>query len=199
MPKKQKKTDGEVTIEITDDAGVIADALGPDLCLALSMCADSKPPKDDALKSLRERGLVEFGTLMLTEFGIGVLDTIEARYCTVGADYSFERCELTEAENIEYGKRLANAHNEIRRHETELQAYKDQKKAEVSACDAEINALSTSLGNGFEVRRVDVEVCVDRLQNRYTKTRKDTGEILTSRPLQEFEKQLPLPGTAPQN
>lgn len=190
------------TIVDEQTAESMVDDLGPDLCLALAMCADGKPSDTETLELLRDRGLVESGSLILTEWGNEVLDAITERYCETTEDYSFERCDLTQTEQAEYGKRLAENHNEIRRHENELQAYKDQKKAEVSRCESEINALSTALGNGYEVRRVPVDVFVDRLQSRFVKTRKDTGEILINRALDSFEKQLPIPGipqAAPSN
>lgn len=68
------------------------------------------------------------------------------------------KCLLTQDEKLKLGDKVAQTVQRMRSKEDALQEVSSQIKAEIKACQAEMNADTTKLANGYEYRSVDCRV-----------------------------------------
>jgi hypothetical protein len=64
------------------------------------------------------------------------------------------RVLFTDAERLELGKQLAEAHNETAQIESDFQRIKDEFKSKLSAVSAKITDLANKVSSGYEMRQV---------------------------------------------
>ena len=76
-----------------------------------------------------------------------------------------------------------------------LKSAQTQIKSEIAKHEADVTSLAEKIRSGFEMRYVECEETKDFLSGTFTVTRKDTGEIVTERPLTSEERQTSLPMT----
>ena len=101
-------------------------------------------------------------------------------------------CELNE---VEWDNRARELADSIKKHEQEVQRKKDVMKeigADVSRAAAQVTKLGNIVSTRREQRDVTVEVKYDYELGTVTKTRTDTGEIITTREMTDSERQAEL-------
>jgi len=100
---------------------------------------------------------------------------------------------FTEKENLENGRRLGEAHEELQCIQDDKKRLVDEFKAKESAKDAEITSLSGKVRSGYEYRPIKCEVTYnDPKVGIKTLRRLDTMEVVWQREMTEDEKQLGL-------
>ena len=106
------------------------------------------------------------------------------------------RCELTDHEVLDYGKRQARLLSDRDRVADELKAFSTESKNKTAVIEAEINTLSERIRNGYEFRFVPTTITTDWEAELVSFTRDDTGKVYRQRPLNAEERQLVLDVTA---
>jgi hypothetical protein len=97
--------------------------------------------------------------------------------------------KLKDAEIIARSRELAKTVQEMTREELRQKSEKDQMKSRMSELDSKVHSLSEIIASGEEYRAVEMEI---RLQEngQVDEVRKDTGEVLASRPVKDTERQM---------
>ncbi|KKM78796.1 hypothetical protein LCGC14_1356330 [marine sediment metagenome] len=99
--------------------------------------------------------------------------------------------KLTDGEMLEQASELAHTIQEAA-DETDSQAsLKAQMKARLMELDAKQSRLASVVATKTDYRDVEVEIAITD-DGVAQETRKDTGEIISTRPLREDEKQLQM-------
>lgn len=107
---------------------------------------------------------------------------------------------LTEKELAKLAQELGRKMRMITSLEEDLKAAKSQYNSEIDAKKAEASDLSELARNGYEFRKVpvDIEFDYDHAEGaRITVYRNDTGEIVEERPMNETERQRVIEFDAP--
>lgn len=104
-------------------------------------------------------------------------------------------CKLTDAELKAAGKELADALNKKAQVENQLETFKAQKKAEMSAMDAGIARNTVLVNSEKEFRSIECRVEFD-FGRKGVKSffRLDTGELVKTEPITNEERQSMLKG-----
>lgn len=101
---------------------------------------------------------------------------------------------LTEEELKGFGKQIAGAIAKRTRIENELEDFKSQKKAELTAVESIITQCSQLLNSEKEFRLVECKVEFDwKGKGTKTTTRMDTGEVIRSEGISNEERQRFFP------
>jgi uncharacterized FlaG/YvyC family protein len=100
------------------------------------------------------------------------------------------RCELTDAEKIEYGGIVSQSLLNRLTAEDELKSFQTASKNKMTILDATIKSISEKIRNGYEFRYVEIEIETNFTECLVKFIRKDTGEIYKQRPLNSEERQL---------
>lgn len=98
----------------------------------------------------------------------------------------------TQAELLELGEKAGQLGQQRLSKENDMKAVAQQYKSELAKLDAEINENYKFLVDRYHFDKVDCEVVIDYEAQTYTKTRMDTGEVVSSRPLRHDEMQMSL-------
>ncbi len=101
-------------------------------------------------------------------------------------------CILTEAELKQKSRELATTVQEISAEEDRQKNIKDQLKAALSELSSRETRLAGEVARGEVYREVDVEYRIDGEGGLVQEVRLDTGEIISSRPARDEERQLAL-------
>jgi hypothetical protein len=109
------------------------------------------------------------------------------------------RCQLTDAEIVEFARSAAQANQKLGSLEEELKAIKTEYKSQMERAQADLNHFSHMVSTGYETRRVGTIIAKDYRTNMITVRREDTGEIVRSRAMNSEERQrgLDLPPVEP--
>lgn len=106
-------------------------------------------------------------------------------------------CKLTEAELKAASKELADALNKRHQLEDQLETFKMQKKAEISAFDATIAKNTVLVNSEKEFRLIECRVEYDfgrkGIKSFY---RLDNGELVKTEPITNEERQVMMAGVA---
>lgn len=99
-------------------------------------------------------------------------------------------CDLTEAELAEAAQSLARHLDDYQALEDYLSAIKQQFKANLDRCKADIQKQKRLVRERKELRMTDVAVSTNYTTCRLTVTRTDTGEVIEDRKLRGEERQM---------
>ena len=99
--------------------------------------------------------------------------------------------KLTDVELLEQAGELAHTYQEIADESDNQASLKAQMKARLMELDARQSRLASVVATKTDYRDVEIEVNMSD-DGVVQEVRKDTGEIITTRPLREDEKQLHL-------
>lgn len=102
------------------------------------------------------------------------------------------RCNLTDQELLDYGKRQAQLLSDRTKADDELDAFKTGIKNRLAVIDAEVNGLSEKIRNGYEFRFVPTTIVTDWEADLVRFRRDDTKEQYQARPLNAEERQMKL-------
>ena len=103
------------------------------------------------------------------------------------------RCDLTDAEKLNYGKTSADKTGELAILEADKKQVVEDFKAKIAACEAERASLSAKLSNGYEYRQVTCVAYFDRPERgKKTILRSDTAEEVAVEDMAAHEKQHEL-------
>lgn len=104
-------------------------------------------------------------------------------------------CKLTDAELKAAGKELADGLNKKAQVENQIETFKAQKKAEISAMDAAIARNTVLVNSEKEFRSIECRVEYD-FGRRGVKSffRLDNGELVKTEPITNEERQSMLKG-----
>lgn len=102
------------------------------------------------------------------------------------------KCELTDAELLQFGEDLANDQAEIHDLNTQLEGIKKEYKAKTTAREANIDKLGNLLRQKYEMRDVECELTYDFDEGEVAIKRMDTGKEVSRRPMTEQELQREL-------
>lgn len=105
-------------------------------------------------------------------------------------------CRLTEEELKASSKTLADALRQRRGHESSLETFKSQMKAQITQLEGTINEMEGRINSEKEFRMVECEVTFDYQTGMKTTVRKDTGEQVREEKITDEERQLHLGETA---
>lgn len=105
-------------------------------------------------------------------------------------------CDLTSAEVLERGRRMAQVDGEIDAHTSHETNVKADLKATRARLEAERSKLAASVRSGTELRPVEVEHLADFEAGVVREIRIDTGRTVRDRVLLATERQLKLPESA---
>jgi len=97
---------------------------------------------------------------------------------------------LSRDETLDYGKKLADAHQAMTELELEEVSFKQQIKSRMAIIESEIGAKSCALRQGYEHRKVKCEITMDYDHGIIRITRTDTGKEVESRKMTDSERQL---------
>jgi hypothetical protein len=101
---------------------------------------------------------------------------------------------LSDAEKIDRGRQMANAHRELADVSEQHKMVKQQQKAREAEIEARISGLATSVSIGQEMRKVRCYEVADLQNERVMVYREDTGQIVDQRPLKFDDRQTKIPG-----
>lgn len=104
-------------------------------------------------------------------------------------------CRLTEAELKTAGKELAEALSKKAQVESDIETFKQQKKAEVAALDAIVLKNTSLVKSEKEYRQVECEVTFDWKRGKKEFARLDNGDIVRADDITNEERQQMFPGT----
>ncbi len=99
------------------------------------------------------------------------------------------QCTLTRDETLTYAGDLAKAEQDKISVEERLKELKDEFKLKLSQIDVEIGRKSRAINNGYEYRDIDCEWSFDWKEGRKKLIRQDTGDIVETDDISEYEKQ----------
>lgn len=102
---------------------------------------------------------------------------------------------LSDAERIQKGRELAQAHQELESHEVSANEAKASLKAQKTAIESRIQALAAAIRAGSETRDVWCYGVADITNRRIRYFREDTDEYVGDRAIKDDERQLSVPGT----
>jgi hypothetical protein len=103
------------------------------------------------------------------------------------------RCQLSDDEQIQSGKELADATNELTELENEKAQIVSDFKARMTAVEARVAVLGNKLRSGYEFRQVECSVTMDIPEPGQKQTvRLDTKEVVATAAMSEDEKQRKL-------
>jgi hypothetical protein len=103
------------------------------------------------------------------------------------------RCQLSDDEQIQSGKELADATNELTELENEKAQIVSDFKARMTAVEARVAVLGNKLRSGYEFRQVECSVTMDIPEPGQKQTvRLDTKEVVATAAMTEDEKQRKL-------
>lgn len=102
------------------------------------------------------------------------------------------RCELSNDELLELGKRQAQLLQDLKCIEDDAKSFQTETKNKVAVKEAEINKISEQIRNGYIFRFVQIERTTDYEFEKVTYKRLDTGEVYHERPLRADERQFAL-------
>lgn len=103
-------------------------------------------------------------------------------------------CNLTDAELLERGQKIAAVKQELDNHIEQTKATAKTMSARKAELDAEVSSIATALGTKQEMRDVEYREEADFISGRAVTIRNDTNATLTSRPLTPDERQERLFG-----
>lgn len=98
-------------------------------------------------------------------------------------------CELTDVERLDYADKLAEANDAVERAIENKKSAVQTMNAEIKLAVAHRDNINNKVATKREYRDVDVELKFDFGAKTVSKTRTDTGETISSRPMTEKEKQ----------
>ena len=99
---------------------------------------------------------------------------------------------LTEPEIREAGKQLAHLEGDLAAQTASEKDIKDGLKAKRSALEMRISLLANTIRAGLEYRPIPVRVEADYEENVVRDIREDTGEAITTRPMNAQDRQVTL-------
>lgn len=99
------------------------------------------------------------------------------------------QCTLHESEKNQYGLQIAAKHGRIQ----ELDAERKELGEQIKELKDECSTLATSVNQGWEYRMVEVDELENFDQKEMVRVRRDTGQIVSSRPMTDEERQPRLP------
>jgi hypothetical protein len=103
------------------------------------------------------------------------------------------RCDFTPDEWTENARQLATATRLRSELEQEKKEIDSQYKAKIEEQIGRASKLAALLGAGYEMRNVPCEILLDKPElGQATIVRRDTGEIVRTRPMTEMERQAVL-------
>jgi hypothetical protein len=102
-------------------------------------------------------------------------------------------CRLTDPELLKKGAELAATVQDLADEEKRQNDVKAQLKAKVTELEARRSGLAITVSRKEEHRDVEVDIYHDYVRGIVEDIRRDTGEIVHTRPMSEDEKQLGLP------
>jgi hypothetical protein len=103
------------------------------------------------------------------------------------------RCQISDDEQIQSGKELADATNELTELENEKAQIVSDFKARMTAVEARVAVLGNKLRSGYEFRQVECSVTMDIPEPGQKQTvRLDTKEVVSTAAMTEDEKQRKL-------
>lgn len=105
-------------------------------------------------------------------------------------------CRLTEEELKASAKTLAEALRQRGQHESSLETFKSQIKAQITQLDGVISEQTGRLNSEKEFRQVECETTFDYKTGFKITVRKDTGEQVREEKITDEERQLHLGETA---
>jgi hypothetical protein len=101
-------------------------------------------------------------------------------------------CPLTEPELREAGKRLAHLEGDLAAQTAREKDVKDDLKSKRSALEMQISMLANTIRAGLVYRPTPVRVEADYEENVVREIREDTGETVSTRPVNEQDRQATL-------
>lgn len=101
-------------------------------------------------------------------------------------------CSLTDDERLDFADALAEATQAIETAENNRQAAMKQHNYEIGVAKARRDRLANIVASKTEYRDVTVEEKWDYENDRYTRARTDTGEVLLDRRLNDNERQTSI-------
>lgn len=111
------------------------------------------------------------------------------------------RCDLTPAEQQQRAEELAAKLGELDRAEEEKKASAQAHSKRITELRARVKELGRAVAARAEWRHIECEELVDRSRGEVRVTRKDTGEVIETRPWTSEDRQLRLvpetPGSKP--
>lgn len=106
----------------------------------------------------------------------------------------FLRYNFSDKEKLEMANTLAANHNRMEDIEAEEAVFKTQVKEKKAQIDQSIQSLSRSIYNGWEMRNIPCFAKFDDPNvGEVSYYRKDTAELVKSRPMTDAERQMDLP------
>lgn len=106
-------------------------------------------------------------------------------------------CILTDDEQRDRGRQLADALADVAQFHAEQKSAKETAKDRLETLQGECNRLARIVRAGHETRPVRVQIVHDDRRLMVDKVRLDTGETFASRTMTESEKQRALPFVKP--
>lgn len=102
-------------------------------------------------------------------------------------------CDLTDAEKMDKARELARVTTDIAAEMDRQKAIKQQLAARLGELSARQSALAITVNRGVELRAVEVVVLANYDGGVAHAVRTDTGHVISTRPLEDHERQQPLP------
>jgi hypothetical protein len=104
-------------------------------------------------------------------------------------DWVTVQCVLTDEEKAQCASQLAQAVSDKKQKEGEMETFRSQNKAEVTAAETKINLFAEKVNTGREFRSIECSIEYDFDKKIKTWFRKDTGEIVKDDIISESELQ----------
>lgn len=100
----------------------------------------------------------------------------------------FLKCEFTDKEIEDFGKKLAKLHQEMELLEDEKKAAMSEMKAKMDAIEEEMRKYSRNINRGSEEREIECLIDFNHpKENEKTIIRQDTGEIVGILPMDDAD------------
>lgn len=106
-------------------------------------------------------------------------------------------CRLTDEERLDFADSLAEANQAVEAAENAKKSAMKQHNYEIQLAQTRRDKLANIVASKTEYRDVTVEERWDWKADKYTRTRTDTGEVVTERRLTDDERQLEFIETDP--
>jgi hypothetical protein len=103
------------------------------------------------------------------------------------------KCVLTEQEFKQYSSTLARTYSEIQELEEARKSVASDFKGKIDGSTAEATRLARIIQNGYEFRYVECDVVYMLITKTVGIVRNDTGEVVSTRPMTDEERQTVLP------
>lgn len=101
-------------------------------------------------------------------------------------------CRLTDEERLDFADALAEADQAVENAENAKKAAMKNHNYEVQLAQTRRSKLASIVASKTEYREVTVEEKWDYQNDKFTRTRTDTGEVIVSRRLNDDERQTQL-------